>query len=266
MKEEGWPSRAWPGVFSPPARKFVQAVELTSALRLFVAMAAGSVLVLMLGKAAQSSVVGYCYGGLGFTLISWPFVPGILKTIRWTDTTIVQVVLVLIASMVLGEAAQRVLGFNPQASGMKRMDWTTAVHLLWQFPVVLPVENLLLIGAMGWLWKVLRPDTPANRFGVVLFSAALFGLWHVPFWGPWTMWTIGVSVLPWSMYMLATGDFLVPVVAHILMDMIAVITAFAPRNSFVIHFFWPLLIVALIVLGLGHSLYRDWRFGRKKMA
>ncbi len=261
MKKDAW---CWPGIFSPPAAEFLQAVEYVSGWRLFMATVAGSLLVLIMGQTAQSSSVGYCYGVIGFSVISWPFVPRIIERVRWTEGTIFQAVLVLIASMVLGDAAQRILGFNPQASGLKHMNWTIAVHLLWQFPLVLPVENLLLIGAMGWLWKFLRPKTPGNRFGVALLSAAFFGLWHVPFWGPWTMWTIGLSVLPWTIYMLATGDFLVPVIAHVLMDVIAVVLTFSPKDSFISHYFWPLLAGGLILLGLSYSLYRDWGVGAKR--
>jgi hypothetical protein len=266
VKKAGWLSRAWPGIFTSPEVKFLQEAESINAWRLFIAVMVGSSLVLVLGKAAQSSSIGYGYGAVGFTVISWPFVPRILRGVRWTDTTIVQAVFLLIASLMLGDAAERILGFNPQASGLKHFDWKVAGHLLWQFPLVLPVENLLLVGAMGWLWKFLRPLTPGNRFGVALLGAALFGLWHVPFWGPWTMWTIGASVLPWTIYMLATGDLLVPVIAHILMDVIAVVSTFAPKTSFISQYFWLLLIVVLITVGLSHSLYRDWRARGKKIA
>ncbi|SMC06786.1 Abortive infection protein [Sulfobacillus thermosulfidooxidans DSM 9293] len=256
----------WPGVFSPPAQNFLQPMASIAAWRVFLATVMGGCAVLILGNVTKSSMAGYGYGAVLFTALSWPYVPQLLKTIHWTDMTIAQSLLLLIASIGLGEVAQRILGFNPQAQGMKHMNWPIAIHLLWQFPLVLPVENLLLIGSMAWLWKFLRPTSPGNRLGVAVLSAALFGLWHVPFWGGWTMWTISLSVLPWTLYMMATGDILVPLIAHILMDVIAMISTFAPPNSVIIHLLWPLLGIGLILLGLGHSLYQDWRVKRRKIA
>ncbi len=264
MRRSQWLQALRPGIGIPANYDLIWAMESIATGRLFVATVIGSLAVLILGRVTQSSVTGYAYGALLFTVVSWPYVPRLIKTVRWTDMTIVQSVLVLVASLTLGDAAQRILGFNPQASGMKQMNWMTARHLLWQFPLVLPVENLLLVGAMAWLWKFLRPNRSVTRIAVSVLSAALFGLWHVPFWGIWTMWTIGMSVLPWVIYMIMTGDIIAPLIAHILMDTIAVILSFGPHDSLIVRLFWPLLGTSLILLGLGYAVYQDWCSTRRK--
>ncbi len=261
MKKHRRFAQYWPGVLSPPPPQFLSLIQPVSMLRLFVATVVGSCAVLVLSPLTKSSMAGYAYGALLFTALSWPFVPKILTTARWTEATLGQSVLVLIASTALGDVAQRLLGFNPQQSGLDRMTWHGAARMLWQFPLVLPVENLLLIGAMAFLWQFLRPSSAWQRFGVALLAAALFGLWHVPFWGPWTMWTIGMSVLPWVLYMMATGDIVVPLVAHILMDTMAMVLTFGPSGSLWVRYFWILAALTMIMAGLGRSLYRDWRAG-----
>lgn len=248
----------WPGVFGPPPPGFQTLVGPLPLWRLFLATALGSIAVLVLSHWSKSSLAGYSYGFLLFTLISWPFVPQIVKTARWRDATVAESLLLLVASMALGAFAQKILGFNPQQPGLSRMNWQTAVRMLWQFPLVLPVENALLIGAMATVWKFLRPTTAWQRGGVAMLTAALFGLWHVPFWGPWTMWTIGLSVLPWVLFMMATGDVVVPLLAHILMDTMAMVLTFGPSRSFAVHDFWLVGMTMLIVLGLTASVIRDW--------
>ena len=69
---------------------------------------------------------------------------------------------------------------------------------------------------------------------------------------------IGMTVLPWTLYLLATGDMLGPVLAHIVMDALAVVGALSPKHSLWRHVGDPLLLVALLVLGLLWSLYREW--------
>ncbi len=248
----------WPGVLSPPPKTFDNLIPTIPMWRIFLATVAGSAAVLALSVLTKSSMAGYGYGAAIFAAISWPYVPALLKSVRWTDATIIQAVLVLFASLAMGDAAQKILGFNPQSHGLDKLNWTVAGRLLWQFPLVLPVENLLLIGAMGFLWKFVRPVSAWQRFGVAILASAFFGLWHVPFWGPWTMWTIGMSVLPWVVYMMATGDVLVPLVAHILMDTMAMVLTFGPHGSVLVHYFWIGLATVLVLMGLSRSAYRDW--------
>lgn len=252
------PGIRWPGVSSPDPL-FLRYVGRVPTWRLVAATALGGLMVLIMGHAAHSSAVGYGYGGLIFVLLSWPLIRGVLYSLNWTDSTVWQAMLLVIASLAMGTVGDRILGFNPQAAKMHQITWPEGQHLLWQFPLVLPVENLVLLGGLIAVWQIVRPRTAFERLMVAVLAAFVFGLWHVPAWGGWTMLVIGLTVLPWTLYLLATGDMLVPVVAHIVMDTLAVTGTAAPAHSLLRHFADPVLLLSLLMLGLIWSVLREWQ-------
>lgn len=239
------------------SRKFTDFTGVVSTPRLILATVLGSSAILVLSSLSHSTVVGYGYGALLFVLISWPLTPRIVRSVRWTDVTLAQSLLLLVASVAMGSIGDRILGFNPQKTGLNRFDWPMAKHMLWQFPLVLPVENLLLLGMMVALWQVLRPFRPLQRMGAIVVAALGFGLWHVPFWGVWTIVPIATTVLPWILYIVATGDLVVPVVTHVLMDSLAMLTNFAPPRSPWAHYAVIGLVLVLLVAETLRSVYLD---------
>ena len=255
MKWQKW--IRWPGLSSPDPL-FLRYIGRVPTWRMVLATVLGGALVLLLGSAAHSSAVGYGYGGLIFIVVSWPLIRAVWRSLNWTDSTVWQTILLVIASLAMGAAADRMLGFNPQATKMHQISWPAGQHLLWQFPLVLPVENLILLGGIIFVWQLVRPRTAFDRFMVALVASLLFGLWHVPAWGGWTLLVIGLTVLPWALYILATGDMLVPILAHIVMDTLAVTATSAPKGSPVRHFADPAILLMLLVLGLLWSIYREW--------
>ena len=228
------------------------------AWRMALATAVGGALVLIMGSAAKSSAIGYGYGGTAFVVLSWPLFRAVLRSLRWTDATVWQTVLLVIASIGMGALGDKLLGFNPQAGKLHHITWPQGQHLLWQFPLVLPVENLILLGGLVAAWQWIGPRTGFERFMTAVAAAAIFGAWHVPAWGGWTMVVIGLTVLPWAVYIMATGDMLVPILAHIVMDTLAVIATVAPKTSPVRHFADPMVLLALLGAGLVWSVYREW--------
>lgn len=248
----------WPGITSPDPL-FLRFVGRVPAWRLGAATMVGGLMVLVMGRASASSAVGYGYGGILFVLLSWPFMRAVVRSLSWHDGTIWQTILLVIASLAMGNLGDRILGFNPQASHLHQMGWPEGQHLLWQFPLVLPVENLILLGGLVAVWQIVRPRSGFERMMVAVAAAFVFGLWHVPAWGGWTMFVIGLTVLPWTVYLLATGDMLVPVLAHIVMDTLAVVGTAAPNPSIWRHLADPILLLALLGLGLLWSLYHEWQ-------
>lgn len=248
----------WLGLKSPE-RSFLGYVGLVTTWRLLLATALGGSLVLVIGRAAHSSVVGYGYGGAIFLVLSWPLLKAVFRSLKWTHATVFQTMLLVIASLAMGEIGQRLLGFNPQSARIHHLNWPQGQHLLWQFPLVLPIENLVLLGGLVVTWQIVGPRSRFERLMVGIVAAFAFGFWHVPAWGGWTMLVIGLTVLPWTLYLLATGDMVVPVLAHIVMDTMAVIAQTAPPETWARRMLDPFMLLGLLLLGLGWSLYRDWR-------
>jgi hypothetical protein len=224
-----------------------------------VATAASGLAVLVMGSLARSTTVGYGYGGLIFVLLSWPLIRLMLRAVTWTDATVWQTILLVIASLAMGTVAEKTLGFNPQSGRLHHLAWSQGQHLLWQFPLVLPVENLVLLGGLVALWQLIRPRSGFERLMVATLAAFAFGLWHVPVWGGWTLVVVGLTVLPWTVYLLATGDMLVPILAHLVMDGLAVVNTAAPSRAWFRILADPMLLLSLLVLGLMWSAYREWR-------
>lgn len=248
----------WPGVTSPDPL-FLRYIGRVPTWRMILATVAGGLLVLVMGHAAHSSAVGYGYGGVIFVALSWPLIRAVLRSLNWTDGTVWQAILLVIASLAMGTLGDKLLGFNPQLARMHQMTWPEGQHLLWQFPLVLPVENLVLLGGLIVVWQLVRPRSAFERLMVAVLAAFVFGLWHVPAWGGWTMLVIGLTVLPWTLYLLATGDMLVPIVAHIVMDTLAVAGTAAPHGSIFRHFADPVLLLVLLALGLMWSVIKEWQ-------
>ncbi len=251
----------WLGLTSPD-RSFLRYVGCVGTWRLLAATALGGSLVVAIGRVAHSSMVGYGYGGAIFLVLSWPLLRVVLRSLSWTHATVFQTILLVIASLAMGDIGQHLLGFNPQATRIHHLNWPQGQHLLWQFPLVLPIENLVLLGGLVVVWKTVRPQSRFERLMVGMVAAFAFGFWHVPSWGGWTMLVIGLTVLPWTLYLIATGDMVVPVLAHIVMDTMAVVAETAPPETWVRRMVDPFILVGLLLLGLGWSLYRDWRVAR----
>ncbi len=247
----------WPGI-SAPDPLFLRYVGRVPNWRIVLATVVGGLMVLVMGHAAHSSAIGYGYGGALFVLLSWPLMRAVVRSLVWTDSTIWQTILLVIASLAMGTVGDKMLGFNPQASKIHQITWPQGQHMLWQFPLVLPVENLILLGGLIAVWQLVRPKTAFERLMVAVVAAFVFGLWHVPAWGGWTMLVIGLTVLPWTLYLLATGDMMVPVLAHIVMDTLAVLGTAAPAESLSRKMADPVLLLLLLGLGLMWSLYREW--------
>jgi hypothetical protein len=262
-KDMQWIKRIrWPGI-SVPDPVFLRYVGLVPTWRLGLATVGGGALVLLLGRVSHSGPVGYGYGGLVFVLLSWPLGRMVVRSWQWTDATVWQASLLVIASLAMGSVGQRLIGFNPQAAGMRHMTWPQGQQLLWQFPLVLPVENLVLLGGLVVAWQIVRPRGALDRLMVALLAAFVFGFWHVPAWGGWTMVVIGLTVLPWVIYIVGTGDMVVPVVAHVVMDTLAVIGTTAPPASLARRFADPIMLLSLLLIGLLWSLFRQWQDRRR---
>ncbi|MDA8207129.1 MAG: CPBP family glutamic-type intramembrane protease [Thermaerobacter sp.] len=260
MKWSRW--TRWPGI-SSPAPLFLRYVGRVPTWRLVLATAVGGLMVLIMGQAAKSSAVGYGYGGFVFVLFSWPLMRVVVRSLTWHDGTVWQAILLVVASLAMGNLGDKILGFNPQSGHLHQLGWPEGQRLLWQFPLVLPVENLILLGGLVALWQIVRPGNAFKRLLVAVAAAFVFGFWHVPAWGGWTLFVIGLTVLPWTVYLLATGDMVVPVVAHVVMDSLAVVATTAPPDSLLRALANPLLLLALLGMGLTWSLYRDWRDRRQ---
>lgn len=262
MKWQRW--TRWPGISSPDPH-FLRYVGHVPTWRLVFATVMAGLTVLIMGSVAKSSTVGYGYGGLVFVVVSWPLMRPLMRSFVWTDATVWQTALLVIASLAMGAVGEKMLGFNPQAGRLHHLAWSQGQHLLWQFPLVLPVENLILLGGLVALWQLIRPHSSFERLMVAIAAAAVFGLWHVPVWGGWTLVVIGMTVLPWTVYLLATGDMLVPVLAHIAMDGLAVVNTAAPAHAWFRLLLDPMLLLSLLVLGLMWSLYQEWRERRTRL-
>ncbi len=238
--------------------KFMRLVPTGSGTRVFGATLVGTLTVLWLSKVSHSSLVGYAYGAGLFTLLSWPFVPRLLRQVRWQKRVMERALGLLIVSLGFGALGGLILGYNPQAQGLSEFNWLLAQKLLWQFPLVLPVENLLLLGAMVGFVRITRARGTPQIMLMALLAAGFFGLWHVPFWGWGTLVTIGLTVLPWTLYMAVTGDVVVPVITHVMMDTTAMVVNFAP-NHWVREGFMAALIVAVLIWAVVRSWWEDWR-------
>ena len=261
MKWQRW--IRWPGISSPDPL-FLRYIGRVPTWRMGLATIVGGLMVLVMGHAAHSSAVGYGYGGLLFVALSWPLIRAVARSLNLTDSTVWQTILLVIASLAMGSLGDKLLGFNPQSGKIHQISWPEGQHLLWQFPLVLPVENLILLGGLIAVWQLVRPRSSFERLMVAVAAAFVFGLWHVPAWGGWTMLVIGLTVLPWTLYLLATGDMLVPILAHIVMDTVAVTGSTAPPGSLFRHFADPVLLLMLLGLGLMWSLFREWRERRTR--
>lgn len=245
------------GGWSLPASSFWMYVDRTAGGRLWLATLCGGAGVLLISRWSHSSAAGYGYGGLLFLVLSWPLGRHVWRALRWRPATIPFAILLVIASVGMGSWGDWLLGFNPQATGMHRFSGLFAQKLLWQFPLLLPVENLILLGGLIALWQTVRPRGRWEGIMVAIAAAFLFGLWHVPAWGGWTMVSIGLTVIPWTVYLVATGDMVVPMVAHVVMDTMAVLGTSVPKASVWHVLALPALLVALLVLGLVGALMGD---------
>lgn len=253
--------RNWPGI-TGDSLAFKSLADGVSTSRTAWATLAGSVVLIVLSRTSHSPAVGYGYGFVVFASLSWPLVPRVLSRMRWHDATMIQGVLLLLASIALGSVGDRLLGFNPQAHSLNHLSWPVASKLLWSFPLLLPVENFMLLGGLLSLWNGFKPRTVLARVGVGLLAAWLFGLWHVPFWGWPTMWVVGLSVVPWTLYLLATGDMVAPIVAHLLMDTFSIMAVASPRGSLLHHYAIPVVVVAVLAVSAGHSFWKDFQKAR----
>jgi len=251
------------GILSQPAPLFWQVNQIVPAWRMALGTLLAATAVVGLGRLAHSSWAGYGYGGLIFLVITWPLGGWLWRHTRFTSATWGQTLLLVAASLAMGSAATHMLGFNPQAGGLSRLTPTAARQLLWQFPLVLPVENLVLLGGLIAVWQWVRPRGSGERLLVALVAALLFGLWHVPSWGGWTMLVIGLTVWPWTIYLFVTGDMLAPILAHVLLDVLAVLQKAWPVGAN--QLLWPGVILALLVFGLVFSLWFDWHRARLRL-
>ncbi|MDA8193656.1 MAG: CPBP family glutamic-type intramembrane protease [Thermaerobacter sp.] len=248
--------RRWPGVTGDgPA--FVGLADNLRAGRVWAATLGGSAVLIGMAGATHSAAVGYGYGFAVFSALSWPLLPRVLHRLIWTELRLLQGLLLLLASVGLGSLGDALLGLNPQAGGLERMSWPLAAKLLWEFPLLLPVENLMLLGILVALWNSVQPRRWVDRLAVAMMGSLFFGLWHVPFWGWGTMLVVGLSVVPWSLYILATGDMVAPVVAHLLMDSLALLAIAAPSGSLAHRYAMPAVVLGVVLLGTGQSLWRD---------
>ncbi|MCY0878843.1 MAG: CPBP family glutamic-type intramembrane protease [Firmicutes bacterium] len=241
-----------------PAPTFLALVDQVATWRLLLATLFGGGGVLLVARWAHSPLVGYAYGGLAWIAAAWPLPGRILKTLTWSDVALGQSFLLTLASWAMGTAATLALGFNPQAGRLSHLTWAEAQRWLWQFPLVLPVENLVLLGGLLSIWQWVRPRHAWDRAITAALAACLFGLWHVPAWGGWTMVVIGLTVLPWTIYLIATGDMVAPLLAHIWLDTLAVLGAAAGGTSSASHYLLPAMLLGILLVGLGYSIYRDW--------
>ena len=244
--------------FSHGYQRFLGLVPMVSGTRLFLASTAGILIILSSSSWAHDVVVGYGYGAVVFTIVSWPFVPHLVRHLSWPSHLLIRAVGLLILSILSGSLGEVILGRNPQAAGLRQFNWGIAQKLLWQFPLVLPVENLLLIGILAALWRLVRPRGSWTIILLAITSAFVFGLWHVPFWGWGTLLTIGLTVVPWTLYIIATGDLVVPMATHLLMDGLAMVSNFSP-NPLLRHSALVLVVVAAIVWGALSSWWQDLR-------
>lgn len=245
-------------------RNFMRLVLPGSGTRLFGATLVGTLAILWVSKVSQSSVVGYAYGAGLFTLLSWPFMPRLLRQVHWRTSHVMEKALgLLMVSLACGALGGVILGYNPQASGLGEFNWLLAQKLLWQFPFVLPVENLLLLGALASFVRISGARTAPSLMVMAIVAAAFFGLWHVPFWGWGTLLTISFTVLPWTLYMTLTGDVVVPVVTHVMMDTAAMVVNFAPSH-WVRGGFMMALVVMVLIWAVVRSWWRDWRTTRAR--
>lgn len=250
--------RHWPGL-SRDSPAFFLLGSGVPAWRLWLATVVAAGALVAISRWSHSTAAGYGYGLAVFIAISWPLAVQVVQSLRWTEATWGQSLLLLGASLIMGRLADRWLGFNPQAPVMSKLSWPLAAKLLWEFPLLLPIENLLLLGALLALWKTVPRKDWRHRLAIAVGGAFLFGLWHVPFWGGWTLVTVGLSVLPWTLYLLATGDMLAPLVAHILMDGWSIIAQAAPERTFFRqHLVWT-AIFAVLLGGAARSFLWDWR-------
>lgn len=235
-----------------------------SGTRLFGATLVGTLAILWVSKISHSSIVGYAYGAGLFTVLSWPFMPRLLGQVQRRTPHVMEKALgLLMVSLACGALGGMILGYNPQASGLREFNWLLAQKLLWQFPLVLPVENLLLLGALLSFVRISGARKISSLMLMAVIAAAFFGLWHVPFWGWGTLLTIGFTVLPWTVYMILTGDVIVPVVTHVMMDTAAMVVNFAPSH-WVRGGFMMALVVLVLIWAVARSWWRDWRTTRGK--
>lgn len=244
--------------FSQGYQRFLGLVPMVSGTRLFLASTAGILIILSSSSWAHDVVVGYGYGAVVFTIVSWPFVPHLVRHLSWPSHLLTRAVGLLILSILSGSLGEVILGHNPQAAGLRQFNWGIAQKLLWQFPLVLPVENLLLIGILAALWRLGRPHRPLGIILLAITSAFVFGLWHVPFWGWGTLLTIGLTVVPWALYIVVTGDLVVPVATHLLMDGLAMVSNFSP-SPLMRHGALVLVVIAALVWGALSSWWQDLR-------
>lgn len=237
-------------------RRFLELIPQISGTRLFLAVLSGTIAIIWLSAWSHNAVVGYGYGAILFSAISWPFVPRLARHLFWPRHLLTKSVAILMLSILTGSLGDLILGRNPQAAGLSQFNWTIAKQLLWQFPLVLPVENLLLIGAMVAFIRLVQVKTTTQAVTGAILAAFFFGLWHVPFWGWGTLLTIGLTVVPWTLYMMLTGDVLVPVVAHVMMDGLAMLSNFAP-NAVVRQGSLLWLVLAALVWNALKSWWHD---------
>lgn len=196
--------------------------------------------IIMVGVAhlSASVVVADLYAALALGILSWPWLRTVASSLRMPTRLPWKILLLFLTSVGMAHAANAFLGFNPQAHVTIRWHWATIHPLLWQFPLALPVENLVLLGLLVLGLQV----WPRSTYRASIMAAIAFGLLHVPFWGGWVWFPVAASVLPWVLYMRISGDLVAPLAAHLLLDSLAVMMLWP---GFVHHAFW------IVGVGLG---------------
>ncbi len=218
----------------------------------------GPLAIVLIGRWSRSVVTGDLYAAALLMFCLWPLIPFGIVNNKWPHGLWVRSVGLYLASVLMGRAATAFLGFNPQANVLSHWSGSVARGLLWQFPIVIPVENLLLVVFVLACRKLFGP----SRMAASVFPALAFGLLHVPFWGTWAWFSVGASVLPWTIYMVFSGDLWAPVVAHLVLDMTAVL-ALSPLLLKSTYGPWLAAVGLWGLAGLAMAALHQWGRARR---
>ena len=230
-----------------------------STKRVVLGVILGPLAIVWIGRWSGSVVTGDLYAAALLLFCLWPLIPFGIVGNQWPQRLWARSLGLYLASVLMGRAATEFLGFNPQANVLSHWSWSLARALLWQFPIAIPVENLLLVVFVVGCRKLFGP----SRMAASVFPALAFGLLHVPFWGAWAWFSVGASVLPWTIYMVFSGDLWAPVIAHLVLDMTAVF-ALVPLLLKSPYGPWLAAIGLWGLAGLAMAVLRQ--FGRSRRA
>ncbi|MCY0880507.1 MAG: hypothetical protein OWS74_00780, partial [Firmicutes bacterium] len=195
-----------------------------------------------------------------FALGTWPWMGQIVHTLKWPRQAWAWVLVLWQGAEVSGQMGSWLIGFNPQFAQMKRLTWPVAVHLLWQFPLELPIENLLLLGLIAAAWRFLRPHSRYEALSAAFLGALAFASWHMFTWNSWVVVPLTLGVLPWTIYLVMTGDMIVPIIAHILFDMEGTLSIVLPAHIMATGSIFLLVMAALSLGVIWHQgrMPRQW--------